>query len=97
MQRGFAWLDTGTIDSINNASDYVRSIEQRQGLKIACLEEIAYIKKFINKIQIKKLIDELPDHESHYLNNVIDKHNLIAHFKLNIDSREIYAITHSLL
>ena len=72
MQRGFAWLDTGTIDSINNASDYVRSIEQRQGLKIACLEEIAYIKKFINKIQIKKLIDELPDHESHYLNNVID-------------------------
>jgi len=72
LQRGFAWLDTGTIDSINNASDYVRSIEQRQGLKIACLEEIAYIKKFINKIEMKKLMDELPDHESNYLNSVIE-------------------------
>ena len=55
LGRGFAWLDTGTIDSINNASNYIRTIEDRQGLKIACLEEIAYLNKFINQSQLKEL------------------------------------------
>ena len=48
LGSGFAWLGTGTIDSINNASNYIRKIEERQGLKIACLEEIEYINKSIN-------------------------------------------------
>lgn len=71
LGRGFAWLDTGTIDAINRASDYVRAIEERQGLKIACIEEIAYNNKFINEIQLKELIGKLPDEYASYLNKLI--------------------------
>ncbi|MBS23848.1 MAG: glucose-1-phosphate thymidylyltransferase [Candidatus Marinimicrobia bacterium] len=71
LGRGFAWLDTGTIDSINNASNYIRTIEQRQGLKIACLEEIAYLNKFINESQLKELIKKLPDDYANYLRRLI--------------------------
>ena len=71
LGRGFAWLDTGTIDSINNASNYIRTIEERQGLKIACLEEIAYLNKFINKSQLKELIKKLPDDYANYLRRLI--------------------------
>ena len=71
LGRGFAWLDTGTIDSINNASNYIRTIEERQGLKIACLEEIVYLNKFINKSQLKELIKKLPDDYANYLRRLI--------------------------
>ena len=71
LGRGFAWLDTGTIDSINNASNYIRTIEERQGLKIACLEEIAYLNKFINQSQLKELIKKLPDDYANYLCRLI--------------------------
>ena len=71
LGRGFAWLDTGTIDSINNASNYIRAIEERQGLKIACLEEIAYLNKFIDKNQLKGLIKKLPDDYANYLRRLI--------------------------
>ena len=50
--RGFAWLDTGTHDSLLDASQYVQTIEQRQGLKVACLEEIAYQQGWIDKSQL---------------------------------------------
>ncbi|MGB0425138.1 MAG: sugar phosphate nucleotidyltransferase, partial [Flavobacteriales bacterium] len=52
LDRGTAWLDTGTHESLMQASQYVQVIEERQGLKIGCLEEIAYKKGFISKIQI---------------------------------------------
>ncbi|MBR7049463.1 MAG: glucose-1-phosphate thymidylyltransferase RfbA [Prevotella sp.] len=54
LQRGFAWLDTGTHDSLSEASNFIEVIEKRQGLKVACLEEIAYKKGWINKEQVKE-------------------------------------------
>ena len=72
LGRGFAWLDTGTIDAINNASNYIRTIEERQGLKIACLEEIAFKNNFINKSQLQKLIKKLPNDYANYLRRLID-------------------------
>ena len=56
LGRGAAWLDAGTIDDFNQTSVFVSSIEKRQGLKIACLEEIAFFNKWIDKKQIKKAI-----------------------------------------
>ncbi len=55
LQRGFAWLDTGTHDSLAEASTFIEVIEKRQGLKVACLEEIAYKKGWIDREQLEKL------------------------------------------
>lgn len=55
LGRGFAWFDTGTPDRLNDASDFVKAIELRQGIQIACLEEIAYKNKWINKNELMKL------------------------------------------
>jgi glucose-1-phosphate thymidylyltransferase len=59
MGRGHAWLDTGTQDSLLEASQFIQTIEKRQGLKVACIEEIAYNLGFIDKTQYLKLADSL--------------------------------------
>lgn len=58
--RGIAWLDTGTPEALLQASNFFGVIEDRQGLKVACIEEIAFYKKFITRQQFSKLIDEIP-------------------------------------
>lgn len=59
MSRGTAWLDTGTFDSLMQASNFVQTIEQRQGLKVGCIEEVAFRMKFINKQQLLELAKPL--------------------------------------
>lgn len=59
MQRGFAWLDTGTHDSLSEASTFIEVIEKRQGLKVACLEEIAYKQGWISKEQLTALAEPM--------------------------------------
>ena len=59
MGRGYAWLDTGTHDSLNEANNFIQTIEKRQGLKVACLEEIAYEQGFISKEQVLRLAETM--------------------------------------
>ena len=59
LGRGFAWLDTGTHESIHQASNYIEAIENRKGLKVACLQEIAYRNGYINATQLKELAKTL--------------------------------------
>ena len=55
LGRGYAWLDTGTHDSLIEASEFVRTVQKRQGIQVACLEEVAFNKKFINADQLRAL------------------------------------------
>jgi glucose-1-phosphate thymidylyltransferase len=71
FSRGFAWLDTGTTESLIQAANYVETIESRQGLKIACLEEIAFRMRFITAEQVEKLADKIPNDYGNYLREVI--------------------------
>jgi glucose-1-phosphate thymidylyltransferase len=74
LSRGMAWLDTGTQISLLEAGNYIATIEHRQGLKIACLEEVALRTGFINQLQLSKIIDRLPKGEYRdYLQMVCDE------------------------
>lgn len=71
LQRGFAWLDTGTHDSLSEASTFIEVIEKRQGLKIACIEEIAYKNGWINKADLHKLAQPMAKNQyGQYLLNI---------------------------
>jgi glucose-1-phosphate thymidylyltransferase len=73
FSRGFAWLDTGTTESLTQATNYVETIESRQGLKIACLEEIAYRMGFITAEQVEQLAAKIPNNYGQYLRAVIQE------------------------
>ncbi|WP_438969471.1 glucose-1-phosphate thymidylyltransferase RfbA [Nonlabens sp.] len=73
MSRGFAWLDTGTHEALTEATEFVKAIEKRTSLKIACIEEIAYRMNFINKEQLRQLAEPLvKSGYGGYLNNLIN-------------------------
>ena len=72
LGRGFAWLDTGTHDSLIEAGRFIETIEKRQGLKIACIEEIAYINKWINDKQLLKIANQYNKNSyGEYLKNLL--------------------------
>jgi glucose-1-phosphate thymidylyltransferase len=71
LSRGFAWLDTGTPESLIQASNFVETIESRQGLKIACIEEIAYVMGFIRKPQLESLAAALNNQYGQYLRDIL--------------------------
>lgn len=74
LPRGFAWLDTGTFDSLSEASNYIETIEKRQGLQIACLEEIAYDKEWINENQLLEIAKKMEKNEyGEYLMKLYNK------------------------
>jgi glucose-1-phosphate thymidylyltransferase len=72
LGRGYAWLDTGTYDSLINASIFIKTIEERQGLKIGCIEEIAYRMGYINKKQLAKSANSINTSYGDYLRRVCE-------------------------
>ncbi|MFA6978364.1 MAG: glucose-1-phosphate thymidylyltransferase RfbA [Ignavibacteriaceae bacterium] len=72
--RGVAWLDTGTPEALLQASNFFGTIEDRQGLKVACIEEIAYYMKFISKEQFQTVIEKMPKCQyKNYLENILEE------------------------
>ena len=76
LGRGYAWLDTGTHESLLEASTFIETIERRQGLKVACIEEIAFEKGYINKEQLTKLVQPLSKNQyGKYLQRLLEEVN----------------------
>ena len=77
--RGFAWLDTGTHEALQQAASYVQAIQERQGLKIACVEEIAFRLGYIDSRQLKKLaLNYMKNDYGHYLAEIADEFGLAS-------------------
>jgi glucose-1-phosphate thymidylyltransferase len=72
LGRGYAWLDTGTYDSLIDASIFIKTIEERQGLKIGCIEEVAYRMGHISKEQLERLASNIKTSYGDYLRKVLD-------------------------
>lgn len=76
LGRGFTWFDAGTHDSLLLASQFIKAVEDRQGFKIGCIEEIAYANKWINQLKLKKFILKYNNSTyGKYLNNIINGNN----------------------
>ena len=75
MGRGYAWLDTGTQQAMNNASNFIKTIEERQGLKVACIEEIAFHQGFITRDELNKLAEMYSNEYGEYLKGVVLEKN----------------------
>lgn len=73
MGRGYAWLDTGTYDSLIDASVFIKTIEERQGLKIGCIEEIAYRMGFIDVSQVRKFANQINTSYGEYLKKILQE------------------------
>ncbi len=71
LGRGYAWLDTGTHDSLIDASIFIKTLEERQGLKIGCIEEVAYRMGYINKKQLEGLVKEMHTSYGDYLKRLL--------------------------
>ncbi len=78
LGRGFAWLDTGTHESLMQASNFIHTIEERQGLKVSCIEEIAYLKGYITKEQLLMLAEPL-------------KKNQYGEYLIKLANRKVYS------
>lgn len=72
LGRGYAWLDTGTPDALVDASMFIKTIEDRQGLKIGCIEEVAYRMGYINKIQLSRIVRKINTNYGVYLKNLLN-------------------------
>ena len=70
--RGFAWLDTGTYESLLQAANFVQTLEARQGLQIACLEEIAFHRNWIDAKQLAELASNQPAESKAYLTTILE-------------------------
>ena len=71
LGRGYAWLDTGTYDSLIDASVFIKTIEERQGLKIGCIEEIAFRMGYIGRRQLEKLARQISTSYGEYLKRLL--------------------------
>ena len=92
LGRGLAWLDTGSHDSLLEASQFVETVQKRQGLYISCIEEIAYNKGFIDEVQLLKLTQPLLKTEyGKYLKNIV-KNRINNDMKIDIDNFDINVI-----
>ena len=79
LGRGYAWLDTGTPASLLDASNYIATMERRQGLKIGCIEEVAFRMGYIDSRQFEKIIDQSPENEyKKYLKIILEEHKNIG-------------------
>ena len=72
LERGFAWLDTGTPESLIEAGQFIHTVEKRQGIKVACLEEIAFEKGWINHDQLLKSVKDM--HQTEYRQYLLDRY-----------------------
>ncbi len=72
LGRGYAWLDTGTYDSLIDASMFIKTVEERQGLKIGCIEEVAYIKNFIGRDRLLELAGNINTSYGEYLKRIAE-------------------------